>query len=35
MTVIKLCKITNRLYGLTPGELIDRMKSPARQSAGN
>ena len=27
MTVIKLCKITNRLYGLTPGELIDRMKS--------
>jgi hypothetical protein len=32
MTVIKLCKITNRLYGLTPGELIDRMKSTPQQN---
>lgn len=26
MTVIKLCKLTSRLYGLKPGELIARCK---------
>ncbi len=27
MTVIKPCKTTNRLYGLTPGELIGRFRA--------